>query len=120
MHLFALECIVACCFEKRDKTRQKRDKQRGKQKIPNKKRGEALPKKTSPPKRLRQNSPSRQIILRGGISQREKINNQKQQTPSENKSPKDPKRKFHNNDRSIESRQKRNAKRQNNKKSKVT
>jgi len=36
------------------------------------KRGEALPKKTSPPKDFDKIAPSRPIILRGGISQRKK------------------------------------------------
>jgi hypothetical protein len=80
MHLFALECIVACCFEKRDKkTRQKNEtktrQKRGKQKIPNKKRGEALPKKTSPPKRLRQNSPLSSNYSQGWYLPARKIKN---------------------------------------------
>ena len=58
---FGMYCCLVC-FEKRDKKRdtknetKKRDKQRDKQKIQIK-RGEALPKKTSPPKRLRQKAP---------------------------------------------------------------
>ncbi len=80
MHLFALECIVACCFEKRDKkTRQKRDKNETKNGA-NKKfqiKNEAKPcqKKQALLKDFDKIAPSRQIIIRGGISQREKSRN---------------------------------------------
>ena len=77
MHLSALECIVASFALKiRDKKRDINEtitrQKRGKQKIPNKKRGEALPKKTSPPKRLRQNSPLSSKLFSGVVSPSEK------------------------------------------------